>query len=152
VNMRPQRSTWVLMASFVLTLVIYLMVRPAPVVTYPYYPVPVTNSPAEPRSRPTLDMTSTEPSPASTTTAQPSPLASTVVPTPPSTVGLRPRPRRRRQAVLSRCRRGPSRQQRGHDQLSVALTIYCGWPLILGYAGDLALLDIARIVRTIGAV
>jgi len=33
-----------------------------------------------------------------------------------------------------------------------ASTIYSGRPLILGYAGDLALLDIPRIVRTIGAM
>jgi hypothetical protein len=37
-------------------------------------------------------------------------------------------------------------------ELSVTFTIYCGRPLILGYAGDLALLDIPRIVRTICAV
>jgi hypothetical protein len=80
-NMRPRRSTWVLMASFVLTLVIYLMVSPAPVVTNPNFPVPVTNSPAEPRSRPTLDTTSTEPARPSTTPTRTRPLSSTAAPT-----------------------------------------------------------------------
>ena len=80
--MRPRRSTWVLMASFVLTLVIYLMVPPAPTVTNPYYPVPVTNSPAEPRSRPTHDTTSTEPARRSTTPTRTRPLSSTAAPTP----------------------------------------------------------------------
>ena len=79
--MRPRRSTWVLMATFVLTLVTYFLVRPPPTVTYPYYPVPATNIPTEPRSRPTLDTTNTKPPRPSTAPTRTGPLSSTLAPT-----------------------------------------------------------------------
>jgi hypothetical protein len=86
VIMRPRRSTGVLVALFVLLLVTCFIVRPAPAVTYPYYPATVTNSPTESRSRPTLHTTSTEPARPSTTAVRSSPLSSNGAPAPSPTV------------------------------------------------------------------
>jgi hypothetical protein len=86
VIMRSRRSTWVLVALFVLVLVTYFIVRLAPAVTYPYYPATFTNNPTESRSRPTLHTMRTEPPHRSTTAVRPSPLSSNGVPAPSPTV------------------------------------------------------------------
>src|SRR5665647_2691440 len=87
--MRPRRSTWVLMALFALTLVIYLWLRPPPVTPTPSGGTPVigtrttTPAPREPTKEPTTQPTTESPTEApSTSPTTPSPTGTTTAGTP----------------------------------------------------------------------
>ena len=71
-TMLPRRSTWVLIAVFVLTLMTYLLVRPAAAVTLPVTQAPVTSNRTVPAPRATVSRTATAP-PSTTTTTTPTP-------------------------------------------------------------------------------
>jgi hypothetical protein len=91
-TMLPQRSTWVLMAVFALTLLTYLMVRPAAAAVIPATQTPVTSNRTEPVPRPTVRRTTTAPPAPTTTPTRPEPSTSTFAPTPSPTFTQTPSP------------------------------------------------------------
>lgn len=79
-TIRPQRSTWVLMGVFVLTLMTYLLVRPAAAATIAVTQTPVATTRTEPAPRQSVRRTTT--APPSPTTTPPETPSSTFAPTP----------------------------------------------------------------------